>query len=771
MFKGNKDRRANREAAREVAIRQAVPHPAPGNDSVPGRETTRELIPEPTRELARDDSQNPTGWKYRGRSDSETGSAEPLQAPAGVPSQKQEGFQRFFKAVISPTHVRVTAGGRIVPNTRGPPSPTSRRTKDTSAMDTQAVREQPQPNPSIGHVGMPQPIAIWPQLLSGYQNIPMSVIPMQFSPHFPPGYSFPPILSQPMITQPSVLQPSAPQPILGRAGATQLATDSVANDGANPSSVEAHGENAPTTELQDGVKITSPENFDRAKPFYFNGQLVYPVAPGFPGSVGSPMMPIQMVGLPSGVSHTATSGMTPQFPGAVMHVSPHGTGQIVTGPFPSAHAFPGIPAVQNRIVPVNGVLHSGTAPPPSSIKMSEVTKKQIGTLKTSIKWCEDQLQYNRFQIDENNMRDQLQKLEAERQLFEARYQAELAEEEATARNAGASNNGGQVEKKSNHGTAMPPIEPQTIQHPAQELTSTRAGKTNLPTSIQPPKAQKGDLANKQWAPVFDDKNRAVSEGTMESRKSGLPVNAAKAPVFLPRAITSEMTERSLESRDAAKEYFGTHLRRESRDSSNGKLVIPYLLGALPSGVDPRSASDQDYVYNRELTPDEVRARYLYWGKAPKSCMQGLPRFDGKHFYPPSPIKESATVSDDGESAYRATASRRPVNYDFRGTKSDCDPFRPTTPTQSYESSRAMFVSEDGYATGRHARTTSMETEIYIPTQGKPNGYPTENSASSSTAEGPTPAEGDDASASDSTGDKRAEKGYVFTMSPGYLSRC
>lgn len=766
LFKGNKDRRANREAAREISLRQAASRQAPVNDSVPGRETTRELIHEPPREPARDASQNPAGWKYRGRSDSETGSAEPLQAPTGVPSQKQEGFQRFFKAVISPTHVRVTAGGRIVPNTRGPASPTSRRTKDTSTMDAQAIRDQAQPNLSTGHVGIHQPMAVWPQIIPGYSNIPMSLIPMQFSPHFTPGYSFPSIISQPMIAQPSALQPSVPQPTTTRTGASQATTDSATKDAVSTGSGEAHGENAPATELQDGLKITSPENFDRTKPFYLNGQLVYPVATGFPGSASSQMMPIQMLGLPSGVSHAASPGMTTQFSGSMMQVSPHGTGQILAGPFPTAHTFPSISAVQNRVVPVTGAHHSATAPPVSSIKMSEVTKKQIGVLKSSIKWCEDQLQYNRFQIDENNMRETLKKFEAERQLFEARYQAEVAEEEAAARSTSIPNNGGQVEAKSSQGPTISSAESQGAQQSAPELAPNRNGKLNPQASVPSAKPQKGDLAHKQWAPVFDDKNRAASEGAMESRKSGLPVDAAKAPVFLPRAITGELTERSLESREAAREYFGTRSRPESRDSSHSKLEIPYLLGALPSGVNPRTARDQDYVYNRELTPDEVRARYLYWGKAPKSVMQGLPKFDGKHFYPPSPVKEGDTASDDEEVTYRPTSSRRPVNYDFRGTKSDCDPFRPKTPTQ------AMFASEDGYAAGRHARTTSMETEIYIPTEdNKPNGCSAENEASSSRTSVQALGENENASASSSTGDKRSEKGYVIPIPPGHFPRC
>ncbi|GJC85887.1 hypothetical protein ColLi_08725 [Colletotrichum liriopes] len=40
----------------------------------------------------------------------------PPQRPV-LPDQKRKGFEQFYEAVRSPTHVRVTAGGRIVPNT------------------------------------------------------------------------------------------------------------------------------------------------------------------------------------------------------------------------------------------------------------------------------------------------------------------------------------------------------------------------------------------------------------------------------------------------------------------------------------------------------------------------------------------------------------------------------------------------------------------------------------------------------------------------------
>jgi len=55
------------------------------------------------------------------------------------------------------------------------------------------------------------------------------------------------------------------------------------------------------------------------------------------------------------------------------------------------------------------------------------------------------------------------------------------------------------------------------------------------------------------------------------------------------------------------------------------------------------AQATDLIYSRPLTDEEIRARYLYWGKAPRDVQSGLPKFDGKDFYPPSPFKEKARL--------------------------------------------------------------------------------------------------------------------------------
>jgi hypothetical protein len=60
-------------------------------------------------------------WSLRRRDSSDR--SQPHSAPSDVDAQQSENFQKFYRAVVSPTHIRVTAGGRIVPNTRAAAPP------------------------------------------------------------------------------------------------------------------------------------------------------------------------------------------------------------------------------------------------------------------------------------------------------------------------------------------------------------------------------------------------------------------------------------------------------------------------------------------------------------------------------------------------------------------------------------------------------------------------------------------------------------------------
>jgi hypothetical protein len=201
-------------------------------------------------------------------------------------------------------------------------------------------------------------------------------------------------------------------------------------------------------------------------------------------------------------------------------------------------------------------------------------------------------------------------------------------------------------------------------------------------------------------------SRAVS---VPAKTSALPSGAALAPPFKPRSdslfhdgspddnewnSTDLMKIIKQQLNDSEKELLHSDTRGFKSDAEvvglldddeeHGGLGVPYLIGTLPQGVNPRSARSSDYVYSRQLTEHEIRARYLYWGNAPRSVQHGLPKFDGKNFYPPSPYKAAITPKDSTDYlCRRGSASSMQEEYGTkRHHKSREDPFEPITPSQA-----------------------------------------------------------------------------------------
>lgn len=742
LFKGTVSRRSGRELAREPSrnpIRAPTREPAPAHP--------RESIREPTNKTSQH-----MEWKYRGRSKTEAVSTEPIPAPGGATAQRSEGFQRFYKAVVSPTHVRVTAGGRIVPNTRGPPSPTTTRTNDNPAADSQSVPDKATSGrPSLNPIGVGQPATAVPQLIPGYPpgfqpiQTPVSFVPMAFGAHLPPGVSFAQHASNPSTVNP---------PVTGA-----LTADNILKDMHNTKSTDARTEGYVTDDKQGNVKISPHELFDYTKPYYYNGQIIYPVGP-FPPSLGNPMVPIHMVGvphglphgLPHGVSQSIHHGATLQLPGHYQS-QPTSATPTVTGTSyaPSNNGLGGIPFAVRHVAPGNANPNAAIAPPPSSIKLSDITKKQISSFKQSLKYHEDQLQYNRHQIDEKDMETRIQTIMGHIQRFETTLKSQLEYEEAQ-RKAGRgeeddipSQSAAAAEGDQAWAQPAPSPEPGVnIMNESDEAIRRRVALASygLNTNIGEGGKAVFRCPTEPAFPITNAQTMGLS----------LPSEAALAPAFQPRGYSSswegseharekaakEEAEKQFLTAESRKfEHMGASAQRsishpfatpylamlprvegnyEAPTSTNrtgnnsiGKhlrpnLGVPYLLGTLPKDVNPRTARDQDYVYKRPLTEEERRARFLYWGKAPKSAVKGLPKFDGKHFYPPSPVKERPAVfSQEG-----APDGHRSI--DHRQAESDCDPFRSMTPVERIDS-RVVTASEDNCIANRHSRTISFDTQV------------------------------------------------------------
>jgi hypothetical protein len=493
---------------------------------------------------------------------------------------------------------------------------------------------------------------------------------------------------------------------------------------------DMHNTKASEDDKQGKAKTALPE------PFYYNGQIMYPVG-AFPGSLGNPMVPVHMVGIPHGVA--------PQLPAQYMQPQPTQTSSAAapSSYAPSNQSLSGLPPVVNHIVPANANFNAaGAAPPISSIRPSDITKKQIASFKQSLKYHEDQLQYNRHQIDEKDMEQKILIIKGHIQKFETTLRTQLEYEEAHLK--------GKEDKTPSQPVAAVEETKAPSQPPAPTAPTAQPGYGAPATNKELDEAinRRIALATYGLNTNIGEGGRAMYRSHMEPAfpginglpNAGLPSDAAMAPIFQPRGYASTWTgskyAREMKAYEeaekrllAAESKSLEHLRASDqrsvsqpfsasmapaahaegnpkasddsvRSGSNGtkqaNFGVPYLLGTLPKGVNPRTARDQDYMYKRPLTEDERRARFLYWGKAPKSAVKGLPKYDGKHFYPPSPVKERSV-----ELAQES---------DFRTIDSDCDPFRPMTPVPRADT-KGVSASEDNCTAGRLTRSISFETQV------------------------------------------------------------
>lgn len=412
-------------------------------------------------------------------------------------------------------------------------------------------------------------------------------------------------------------------------------------------------------------KLTA-EQFDHMKPFVINGQVVYPYpTAAFPQTVSSSSQPQYMP--PGFIGHSGFP--VAAFPNAMINSS---MGHIFSAPM-GYHAFQGPtqlpPSIMNltgpsqRVPlatrpPSSGSMRPPPAPPISSIRPSDISRKQIDLLRNSLKYHEDQLQYNKHQIDEKEMERTIAMLQSQIDKFEGLNKSQLLFEDMhypikANRTGEASRQTSQSsDKTSDTGTGS-----------RQVSSSTKRSGSG---SRQPP------LISRRRAEAcfsFDPIESPVQFAD-PVKKSTLPCGAALAPPFEPRTVVSSGKERGINARYLGSEglqviypqqdglaieshtpkTLGTGSQRKDCSSSlstekQTNPGRPYLVGMLPAGVNIQNAQGSDFVYERELNEEETRARYLYWGKAPQFTREGLPRFDGKDFYPPTLTRD--TPDDEG----------------------------------------------------------------------------------------------------------------------------
>ena len=647
-------------------------------------------------------------WRYRGRSSSEVTSNEPIAAPAGLAAQRSEGFQRFFKAVVSPTHVRVTAGGRIVPNTRvaASASPTTKAEKNRADEEidesvsiskngkSEALNETNGSSfPSAGsQMMLPGHSAAFPHL-----GLPVPLIPMHNGIALP--YGFPQQQSQP--SGPI----NAPSSARATADAEKTAPMAQAADG-----------NDTYKSQPVPVEDSHPEKFDHTKPYYYNGHLVLPIQGHAPMILPNSYTPQGVAGsqavlAPPRMAHMGHPSTVPMF-------TPPGFFPGSYGPTPAPAGSQATHAYSHRA----GQL---VTPPMSSIRASDVTKQQLNHLRHSLQYLETQLLYNKHQIDEKAVRERADRFRSDIREFEHKLKMQLDYEAMYYPNQ---SQGSEPLVTAPYNTSSRP--PSMKENRSDNVTrdgSVDSGKqlANLGNkessshSRRRGKGQKNRNAigiNAFRCDAEQAKSTALDELVAHHRdvlglekKYCLPAGSAFAQSFQFGSVSGDGQNESQPWRggdennqsqpvanDAQKErkdydvtqhanaylaggtaYTGV---QNSMSAVPALRPAPYLVGKLPQGVNPFGAHATDYFYPRELTEEEKRARHVYWGQVPTKGT-GLPKFDGKDFYPPSPVKAEGKIPSNPP----VRAERSGADRSIRMSSTDNDPFRPNRDVASIRS--------------------------------------------------------------------------------------
>ena len=697
-------------------------------------------------------------WKFRGRSESEAVVSEPLPAPTGLNAQRSEGFQRFYKAVVSPTHVRVTAGGRIVPNTRGSSSPISKRVRDKGAAETtgvngHAVAGQPEGTAPGKWTAMPMlPPPYYPHYPGTFPHMgaPMGMMPMPAGFGMPGGFPYPPAQFSPGMAPNKTPVPSG---------------GSKENHASKPEESQA-AQDSDAEKAAKKIKISPPEQFDHTRPFIYNGQVMVPF-PTFPHMAPAAYVPPPMMG-----HHPAFAvpfaPPPPMMPPShlAMHAVPT---QASVPPPPATVAAPAAGGSTETNAPKSDVfLDPPAAPPISSIRPSEITRKQIEALRNSLKYHEDQLQYNRHQIDEKDVQKTVEMLQHHIARFESlnKLQSEFEAENYPKRDQAETRGAPATTSGPAPGPSGATIGTTTVRRTSAPLRMTRSEVAKTDPSAQdevdahlkqrpdsPPlpfrkpetvSGRPGINTNRSNFALFDSEG-APPRRASPVRKSTLPSGAALAAPFEPRAVSDKLDLLADEDPDLVSSgrifHRGGQDEREARLLSAGAgswdswavfpaigegadpyvvgaqaayapddpryldLGRPYLVGKLPAGMDTKTAKDADYVYERELTEDETRARYLYWGKAPLYARKGLPKYDGKNFYPASP-RRSFNISEP-----RRSFVLRDIDFDFEVDKAD--PFLSATPVKGPSSASSRVDKENTPPVGEYPKTTALSTLLAL----------------------------------------------------------
>jgi len=632
-------------------------------------------------------------WHLRRRDNSDR-SSQPHSAPTSFAAQQSENFQKFYRAVVSPTHVRVTAGGRIVPNTRSPAAAPSEGNTDENELEFKSLEISP-----------------WIQeASSAYPQVP------QVPGNFLPSYNFHPQTSGAGFP----VMPAQPSGYYG-AGPTEQHTKL------------SPGSQFPGVKTQQ-IKISPPAQFDQTKPFSYNGQIVYPVPFGHQPPPNAIPLPMGMLGnpnffpqiapqpaslMPSGLPFQIASQTNPMVFSGAHQPSILGMPNGVQGPetFMPFMPMPGLVApldyMKSQLVVLQAHLQQiQTFLASDKNRLDKaVLEQQRTSLLSQIGHMEELLQvhHRREGNTTDTVRPSDKSAESHGEHKSSRCASESLQADITAKtgakndNNAASRQEPAVKSKLTIAAAMaPPFQPRsrtTVTSAAgQSIQSTHTKQMSRSTSAIE--------ENEPEETVSEITARLMAYSTTDWLRTGFKFGNDRGYDPPKDEVRHEVVQKNTkyEKSRSHQRSSTSHSQAQpvkSNVSAPSSETVPYLIGTLPTGISAQAANANDLVYSRPLTDDELRARYLYWGKAPRSVQSGLPKFDGKDFYPPSPVKKPASIASVKSVETQVPAETEPEKlYPFRLPSNDIAYLKPIP--------QPIFTDAKNRGTSQQATSSSTQ---------------------------------------------------------------
>ncbi|PQE11001.1 hypothetical protein CJF31_00000726 [Rutstroemia sp. NJR-2017a BVV2] len=586
---------------KQHAIEKRLPEPSEDSEYQDHRKSGNRSIHEQS-----------TGWHLRARTSFDTrrtfdNQVQPHSAPTNAATHQAENFRRFYRAVVSPTHVRVTAGGRIVPNTRATAPPTFDPMPDQLSISAfKRSNELDQVDKANSPMSGGSDYLQGRNLVDGHPSL--DEYSASFQPPFLPSYNYLPQGS-------SMSMATMSHPVDGqfhhRANATGSSRVSGGSSGGKASGTQS-------------IRISPPTQFDQTRPYLvYNNQLgqFQPMLPLLPGHIEHHLHYLRQH-LMSLDNHIANHSLQDDF---------HASNQRQT--------------LVDEISRLKSLLHAARNPSHNS-QTPKIHAPSTINAHDSLPSQANEDHHNPISTTagishvNTNINDQPYSGYTSQPVSSVQSIDSPSPQEYISKKLSTPIVGSRLPATA---AMAPPFQPRS-QAPLtaaqmEVFAMTSPGRNSPPTTPESQLERQQRLLNRAETRWEDS---AVGTSLVSMPRS----QTMHAPSYQNRPVPMPAFRRSdtYPSSSSELQSIANAPKVASQAARVLPFAVPYLRGHLTDIGGTGHGKYSGFEYCRPLTEAENTAREIYFGtNTQNTSTHDLPKFDGQDFYLPSPVRGSSTI--------------------------------------------------------------------------------------------------------------------------------